>query len=204
MYNYTPGSLRERTLYVLPYDDEILAGKTEEEIMTYEAEGDAANGYELTAVPFRMKTNPANHWTVPFVTGHKYYLRWEYGLDFEEMRFEINNWMWDDPEDKDVEFEMPFYDVREAVTVDGNDGVRIGNNTIAGENLQFGANLVVNDTDSNLGKRLNLLINGNTPDRKHVDLTGWRCVGTDWNGECDNEDVPDGEVESGVRYWSDF
>jgi hypothetical protein len=74
----------------LPYDDDILAGKTEEEIKTYEAEGDAANGYELTPVAFRRKTNPADHWAVPFVTGHKYYLRWEYGLDFETMRFEIN------------------------------------------------------------------------------------------------------------------
>jgi hypothetical protein len=130
MYNYSPGSLRGRTLYVLPYDDAILEGKTEEEIKTYEAEGDPANGYELTAVPFRRKTNPANHWTVPFVTGHKYYLRWEYGLDFETMRFEIEQWRWDDPEDKNIEFEMPFYDQREAITVDGNDGVRLQNNTL--------------------------------------------------------------------------
>ena len=50
MYNYSPGSLKGRTLYVLPYDDEILVGKTEEEVMQYEAEGDPDNGYELTPV----------------------------------------------------------------------------------------------------------------------------------------------------------
>jgi hypothetical protein len=202
MYNYSPGSLKGRTLYILPYDDEILAGKTEEEIMQYEAEGDPDNGYELTPVQFRRKTNPSNHWTVPFVTGHKYYLRWEYGLDFERMRFEINQWQWDDPEDKDIEFELPFYDVREAITVDGNDHERISNNTIAGGNPVFGANLVVNDTESDLGKRMNLIINGETPERTRVDLTGWRCVGTDWDGKCDNEDVPEGEVEDEERRWS--
>lgn len=136
------------------------------------------------------------------MTGHKYYLRWEYGLDFETMRFEINQWQWDDPEDKDIEFELPFYDVREAITVDGNDGERIDNNTIAGSNPVFGANLVANDTESELGKRMNLIVNGETPTRTRVDLTGWRCIGTDWDGKCGNEDVQEGEVEDEERLWS--
>ena len=89
MSNAAPGSLKGRKLFILPYDDDILADKDEAWIMNYEAEGDPDNGYELTQVDFRGKTNPADHWTVPFVTGHKYYLRWEYGLDFEKMRFSI-------------------------------------------------------------------------------------------------------------------
>jgi hypothetical protein len=100
---------------------------------------------------------------------------------------------------------MPFYDRREAITVDGNDGARIGNNTIAGINLAFGANLVINETESELGKRLNLIINGGTVGRSSLDLTGWRCIGnlTTWDGVCDNGDVAGGNVSSDILYWSD-
>ena len=69
------------------------------------------------------------HWCVPYVTGKKYYVRWEHGLDFEKMKFEIVPWLWDE-DDLDIEFEMPHYDVREAVWVDDNQGNRIDNNTI--------------------------------------------------------------------------
>jgi hypothetical protein len=46
-------------------------------------------------------------------------------------------------------------------------------------------------------------INGETPARTLVDLRGWRCIGTDWDGKCDNGDVPDGEVSDEIYYWSD-
>jgi len=203
MYRFSPGSLENRDLYILPYDDSILAGKTTEEIMEYEANGDPDNGLILTQVPFRKKTNPFNHWAVPIVTGHKYLMRWEFGLDFETMRFEIENYLWEN--DPDIELELPFFDQREAITVDTSDGERIANNTIA-INARFGANLIRNDTElleePELGKRMNLIINSDLPDRKFVDLTGWRCVGTDWNGECDNGDVEQTEVEDTERRWS--
>ena len=72
MYGYAPGSLRERNLFVLPYDEEILDGMNEADITAYEADN---NNYSI--VDFRPKANPADHWCVPFVTGKKYYLRWE-------------------------------------------------------------------------------------------------------------------------------
>jgi hypothetical protein len=80
-------------------------------------------------------------------------------------------------------------------------------------NMVFGANLIRNDTSfydtdlgdmPQLGKRMNMIINGFTaPGRNAVDLTGWRCVGTDWDGKCDLEEIPDGEVERGFRLWSE-
>ena len=92
--------------------------------MEYEADN---NNYSI--VDFRDKANPNNHWCVPYVTGKTYYMRWEYGLDFEKMNFEIIPWLWDES-DHDIELVMPHYDVREAVYVDDNLGNRIMNNTI--------------------------------------------------------------------------
>jgi len=33
---------------------------------------------------FLKKARPKNHWTAPYVTQHTYYLRWLWGLDFEQ------------------------------------------------------------------------------------------------------------------------
>lgn len=178
---------------------------TEEEIKDYEANGDPENGLELTKVKWRKEGNPGKHWAVPIVSGHKFLLRWEFGLDFEKMRFEIVPDLWDSEE---FELEMPFYDVRESITVDGNDGVRKENNTLGEFDADLGSNLVRNDTDlmlmPDLGKRMNMLINGKNKDRTYIDLEGWRCVGTDWNGECDVGDVDTPEPPSEYRRWSDI
>ena len=100
------------------------------------------------------------HWAVPFVTGKKYYLRWEYGLDFEQMLIDIEPWLWDE-NDLDVEFIMPFWDVREAIHVDDNFATRYDNNTIAATGNDFGSNLVLNDTDT---RRFHLIVNGDDDD----------------------------------------
>lgn len=179
---------------------------TEAEIKVYEAEGNTAAGLELTPVEFRVK--PGSHWAVPMVTGNKFYLRWDAVLDFEKMTFQILQDEWNDPLDKDIVLEIPFNDVREAITVDGNDGVRMENNTLGATGSLMGGNLVRNDTElmmyPDLMKRFGLAINGNTPGRSQLNLEGWRCIGTDWDGKCDNEDVPEGEVEDTVRLWSDI
>ena len=36
-------------------------------------------------IPWRMKKDPMNHWTAPFVTGHKYRWKLGEGLDFESL-----------------------------------------------------------------------------------------------------------------------
>jgi hypothetical protein len=85
--------------------------------LAYEA--DEAN---YSIIEYRGKQNPAEHWKAPFVTGHTYYVRWSYGLDFEAMRFEIQEPIWRHPADRDIKFEMPFYDVRDAINVNDHSG----------------------------------------------------------------------------------
>lgn len=140
MYGASPGSLKDRDLFVLPYDNSLVNGMTEQELLDYEA--DELN---YSKVEFRKKRNPSDHWAVPFVTGKTYYVRWAFGLDFEKMNFSIVPWLWD-ASDLDVQFKMPHYDVREAVYVDNNLGERIENNTIVtnAPNYSFGDNQIQN------------------------------------------------------------
>lgn len=49
------------------------------------------------------------HWTVPYVTNHRYYLRWEWGLDFEEVEMQLEPYIWEQS-DKSVEMVLPFYE----------------------------------------------------------------------------------------------
>ena len=193
-----PGSLNKRPLYIKPYDDSILAGFADQE--TLEAyEGNNTAGTKLDWLKYR---NPMSHWTVPYVTGHRYYLRWADGLDFEQLFLTIIQKQWD-PSDKDIEFEMPHYDLRKAVHVDAKPIGRIANNTIAmkrdaNQDLAFGDNLIRNDTET---RRINLIINGDNPDVAQVKLTGVRCTAEDG---CEIQPPPDEDIEpeSEYRYWS--
>jgi hypothetical protein len=131
---------------VLQYDKKTLEGKDAAAIKTYEAAGE--DNSLCSIIEFRGKTRPANHWTAPFVTGHTYYLRWEYGLDFEKMRFEIIEPLWNSTNDKDIIFEMPFYDVRERIEVQPDIGELVPNSTLitTRDYNEFGANFVQNET----------------------------------------------------------
>lgn len=109
------------------------------------------------------------------------------------MLVDIEPWLWDE-NDLDVEFIMPFWDVREAIHVDDNFGTRYDNNTIASTGNDFGSNLVLNDTDT---QRFHLIVNGDDDDIYRVKLTGIRCL-----DGCPI-DVPDiVPVENRTRYWS--
>jgi hypothetical protein len=146
IYNFAPGNLHNMDICVLQYDKKTLEGKDAAAIKTYEAAGE--DNSLCSIIEFRGKTRPANHWTAPFVTGHTYYLRWEYGLDFEKMRFEIIEPLWNSTNDKDIIFEMPFYDVRSEIRVQPNIGDRVDNNTLTltRDWNKFGANFVQNET----------------------------------------------------------
>lgn len=84
-------------------------------------------------VPFKEKTNPSSAWAMPFITGHRYRLHWEAGLDFDKMKIEISE-MWADT-DKDVNLVFNFTEKREAVNITTNYGgsgsVQIANNTLS-------------------------------------------------------------------------
>ena len=75
-------------------------------------------------------------------------MRWEYGVDFEKMRFEIAEPLWNDARDKDIIFEMPFYDVRERIDVKPNIGEIIPNKTLdlTRDYNKFGGNIIINET----------------------------------------------------------
>ena len=84
IHNVSPTSLYNYEICVLKYDESIIGDfNTTEELQEYEAAGE--ENEECSIIEFRNMKRPNNHWNAPFVTGHTYYIRWEYGLDFERM-----------------------------------------------------------------------------------------------------------------------
>jgi len=69
-------------MFVLRYDDAILAKQPN--VTAYEL--DRANYGKIAFKPARA---PANSWTFPVVTGHKYKVHWaNTGVDFDRMQIE--------------------------------------------------------------------------------------------------------------------
>ena len=40
--------------------------------------------------PFKNKQDPMNGWALPYVTGHRYRVHWEAGMDFEQIKIETS------------------------------------------------------------------------------------------------------------------
>lgn len=57
-------------------------------------------------VPFKEKKDPVSAWAMPFITGHRYRLHWEAGLDFDSMKIEVSE-MWEST-DKNVNLVFNF------------------------------------------------------------------------------------------------
>ena len=55
---------------------------------TRESYLDDKDNYSL--VPFKLKLNPSNGHAMPFVTGHRYHIHWQSGLDFTKMKVEVS------------------------------------------------------------------------------------------------------------------
>ena len=53
-----------------------------------------------STIEWLAKARPNGHWTVPFVTRKRYYLRWLDGLDFEELKIRIEPAVWDKTKDQ--------------------------------------------------------------------------------------------------------
>jgi hypothetical protein len=86
-----------KKLFIVPYDDERFAGFGGE-ITKAVYLSDEAN---YAQIEFRPDRDPVNSWAVPFVTGHKYKIHWEDGLDFDEMDL-IKSTVWEKT-DKDIQ-----------------------------------------------------------------------------------------------------
>ena len=87
------------------------------------------DGY-ATKVYYKEKENPMFHWAIPFVTGHKYFVRWNQGLDFDDVKIQISPELWDNENDGDVFFVLPHYEDRAEVIFSNNVSGEIKNNTL--------------------------------------------------------------------------
>jgi hypothetical protein len=68
------------------------------------------NKSNYAIVPWRIKLDPASSWSLPFVTGHKYKIHWQHGLDWTQMQFDLSPHR--KAEDLDIYFVHNFTDVR--------------------------------------------------------------------------------------------
>ena len=173
---------------ILPIDDSIVGSMDNATKTDY-----FKNTINYSVVPFRPKIDPANAWAMPYVTGHKYKIHWQYGLDFTQMQVSLSpHWK---ETDQDVYFVFNFTDVRAKYDfLTGGDNIK--NETIKstdGNVLQTGANIVYNDTAV---REVHLLINGKNATRNPLVMKGYRC-----DGPC-LPAVSTVAIETTVRLWS--
>jgi len=91
-------------MVILRFDDNLLAEQPD-----FEAYKLDRSNYAYIA--FKDKSNPANSWTLPFVTGHKYKIHWgNSGIDYEKMNIDIVG-RWEET-DKNIIFMHNYTDVR--------------------------------------------------------------------------------------------
>lgn len=119
------------------------------------------------------KETPMFHWTVPYVTGHRYYIRWAHGLDFESVQVEIIPHLWS-KDDGNVEFVMPFYESRAAMFFDSSTGRKANMTYIntPAEEFVMGMNVVYNLTEA---RETHFVVNGDDGSGS-MTITGKRCI----------------------------
>ena len=98
-------------LKILQYDHSIVLKHKQDG--TLEDYLDKNSAYSI--VPFKSKQKPSNGWAMPYVTGHRYRLHWEAGLDFEHMAVEMSE-KWTE-NDKNIQLVFNFTEAREAVNI---------------------------------------------------------------------------------------
>jgi G8 domain/Right handed beta helix region len=166
-YNYKPDIFSMMEMKVLQFDDSIISAVNKTEYI--------ADFNKYSIVPFRAKTEPRNAWAIPIVTGHKYKIHWQKGLDFEQMQVTLSpHWK---PTDKDIYIIHNFTDVR--VQVDFlTAGDNIKNLTLLPTNnapKQTGVNAVYNQTAV---REIHYLLNGKNSSRSDLVMKGYRCIGS--------------------------
>jgi hypothetical protein len=137
---------------------------------TLEAYLDSNDNY--SQVYFKEKQKPMNGWAIPFVTNHRYRIHWNEGLDFEQMKFEVNeNW---ETTDHNVLINMNFTETREVmnVTTGYGSGDLIANATLtskASSDWQTGDNICYNDTET---REFEFVINGKNSSKSEITIKG--------------------------------
>lgn len=81
-----------------------------------------------SVVPYKDKGDPMNGWAMPYVTGHRYRLHWESGLDFDEMYVQASE-RWE-AEDLNIFMVFNFTASREAVNFTSSGNEQNANNSL--------------------------------------------------------------------------
>ena len=83
------GDANKKELYVWQYEKADISAMTEDEVADYLVTGNASE------ILFLTKARPKNHWSAPYVTQKRYYIRWKHGLDFESINVQIEPYIWE-------------------------------------------------------------------------------------------------------------
>jgi hypothetical protein len=149
---------------------------------------------QYSVFEFRPKQDPVNAWAIPVVTGHKYKVHWQNGLDFEQMQVTLSpHWA---PEDKNVYLVHNFTDVRAKVDFvtplkDIVPNMTLVNKTSA--NWQTGDNVLYNQTER---REIHYAINGKNASRSFIVMKGSRCIGSCLPA------IAQQEIETTEKLWS--
>ena len=80
-----PSHFTGMPMKIARYDNALVASlKASDELEAYLDSND-----NYSQIEYKMKEKPMKGWAMPYVTGHKYRVHWQRGLDFEEMRMEV-------------------------------------------------------------------------------------------------------------------
>ena len=184
------GNIKPKTLNIWQYDESVVGGMNETALEEYLLPPQGSN------VEWKEKANPSAHWTVPYVAGHKYYIRWSFGLDFDSYHLQIIDWLWEDEDS--IEFTMPFYETRAAIYFDSDTG-RKANMSLAETpepDQVMGMNNVYNATDI---REAEFAVNARDGSG-NMKVHGYRCV---VNCKPYIPPVDDKDLEKETHLWSD-
>ena len=164
---------------------------------TYEEYLDTNSNYSL--VPFKDKQKPSQGWAMPYVTGHRYSLHWEAGLDFDSMKIWVSE-VWEET-DQNVFLVFNFTESREAVNITSSygRGEQLPDKSLidkATADLVSGDNWVRNETDR---REFELVINGKDTEYSRLIVEPLECIA----GTCVLDTIEEVELEEGQRLWSD-
>ena len=119
------------------------------------------------------------YWSMPYASGHKYYVRWGGGADFETITVSRDVDQWGSPDDccvENIRFVMPFTTTRESCYFDTNLGERIYNGTLTEKmcyELSMGDHMIYNNT---VPYEIDYIINNYNPAVTDFSITCATCT----------------------------
>lgn len=195
-HSYKPNALKGMSMYILPWDDDILAAQSN--ITEYRL-----NFSAHTSMFWKKKQDPQG-WALPWVTGHKYKISFgTTGIDIEKMSVTLSE-RWEET-DKNIIFVHNFTDVREDYIVTAGGESRLNASLPAPvsitDNFLPGDWYFNNDTEY-----FYLGVNGKNSSDLYSEFTikfeGVRCVDSCFEIVLDGINDTNG-TENATRLWSD-